>query len=111
MNCQKLFLPLVSVLLALLALSTQAATVFSDNFATSSLNSFSPAAPTSNSTAYQLFSSKAWSPTPGIAANDLKFGISTTTSGHIEAQALFTTTPVALTTVGDYIEMTVTFTN
>ena len=71
----------------------------------------SPAAPTVTATAYQLFSSKAWNPTPSIATNDLRFGIGSTTSGHIEAQALFSASPVVLATVGDYIELTVTFTN
>ena len=88
-----------------------AATVFSDNFSTSTLNSLSPAAPTTNSTAYHLFSSKSYSPTPTISVNGLKFGIASTSSGHIETHALFTTTPIALTNVNDFIELTVTFTN
>ena len=88
-----------------------AAIVFSDNFSVSTLNSLTPTAPTTNSTAYHLFSSKSWSPAPTIAANDLKFGIGATTSGHIEVQAVFAATPVSLVTVGDYLELTVTFTN
>lgn len=94
-----------------LAIGTRAATVFTDNFATSSLNSASPAAPTSSATAYHLFSSKSWNPTPTIGANDLKFGIAATSSGHIETHALFSATPIALTNVGDYLELTVTFLN
>jgi hypothetical protein len=98
---------------ASLALSSVAlaSPVLTDDFSASTLNSATPAAPTSSSTAYHLFSSKSWSPAPTIAANDLKFGIAPTTSGHIEAQALFAATPVALTTVGDFIELTIVFTN
>lgn len=101
-----LFVPLLAS-----ALAAPGATVLSDVFSTSTLNSASPAAPTVTSTAYQLFSSKTWSPTPSIATNDLRFGIGTTTSGHIEAQALFSTSPVTLTNVGDYLELIVKFTN
>ena len=90
---------------------SRAATVLSDNFSTSTLNSGSPAVPTTNSAAYHLFSSKSYSPTPTVAANDLKFGIASTSSGHIEVQALFSATPIALTNVNDYIELTITFTN
>lgn len=92
-------------------LASSGTVVFSDGFSTSTLNSPSPAAPTVTATAYQLFSSKAWNPTPSITTNDLRFGIGSTTSGHIEAQALFSASPVVLATVGDSIELTVTFTN
>src|ERR1051325_2700595 len=97
--------------LALAPSALRGATVFSDNFSSSTLNSAAPAPPTTNSTAYQLLSSKPWSPTPAIAANDLKFGIGSSSSGHIEVQALFTTAPVTLASNGDFIELTVTFTN
>ena len=107
-----LFRQFFAIAIAALAIAkSNAATILSDNFSTSTLNSLSPAAPTATSAAYHLFSSKSWNPTPTLTANDLKFGIAATTSGHIEAQALFTTVPLTLTTVGDYIELTVTFTN
>jgi len=101
------------VLISLLASSlvSPGATVFSDVFSSSTLNSISPAAPTTTSTAYQLFSSKTWNPAPSLTANDLKFGIGNTTSGHIEAQALFSTSPIALTNIGDWLELTVSFLN
>ena len=87
-------------------------TVFNDTFAAgSTLSSLSPAAPTPTTTAYQILSSKSWSPTPTLGSGHLKFGIGITTSGLIEAQALFTNSPVALTNVGDTIALTVTFTN
>ncbi len=109
----KTYLPFLPVIGGLLLTTTgaRAATILADNFSTSTLNSASPAAPTSSSTAYHLFSSKSWSPTPSIAANDLKFGIAATGSGHIEAHALFSASPIALTNVGDYLELSVTFNN
>ena len=86
-------------------------TVLSDQFASSTLNSASPSAPTPTSTAYHLFSSKSWSPAPTIGPGDLRFGIAATTGGHIEAQALFSATPLALTNIGDHLELKVTFLN
>ena len=109
----KKYLPFLPVIGGLLLNTTvvRAATILADNFSTSTLNSGSPAAPTSSSTAYHLFSSKSWSPTPTIGVNDLKFGIAATGSGHIEAHALFSATPIALTNIGDYLELSVTFLN
>lgn len=117
----KLQFPLRFTLPALLAISNLASaqtTFFSDTFANgSTLNNATPANPTNNgaaynnSTAYQLIANKSWSPTPSMVANDLKFGIGATTSGYIEAQALFATNPVALTQPGDYIQLTIVFTN
>jgi polygalacturonase len=88
-----------------------AGTVFSDTFASSTLNSASPATPTTTSTAYEILSSKSWSPTPVISHAHLQFGIGNTTSGIIEAQALFTNSPVTLVNTGDTISLVVTFTN
>jgi polygalacturonase len=87
------------------------ATVFSDTFAGSTLNSALPAAPTAVSTSYELVSSKTWSPAPSLAGGHLKFGIAATTSGAIEAQARFTDSPVSLIRIGDNISLTVIFTN
>jgi hypothetical protein len=108
----KNLLPVAVAVAALTVTPTaQAAPVLADNFSSSSLNSGVPAAPTSSATAYHLFSSKSWNPAPTIAASDLKFGIAPTTSGHIEVQALFSAMPVALTTGGDFVELTITFSN
>lgn len=103
-----------TVACAIGTLSTHAsgAVIFQDTFGGgSTVNSASPAAPTATSASYQILSSKAWAPTPSVAAGDLKFGINSTSSGHIEAQAVFSNTPVALTNAGDYIELTMTFTD
>jgi hypothetical protein len=87
------------------------ANVFSDTFSASTLNSATPGAPTTTSTAYEVMSSKTWSPGPSIASGHLKFGIGATTSGSVEAQARFTNAPVSLSTVGDSLSLIVTFTN
>ena len=84
---------------------------FSDQFTNSTLNSASPANPTTTNTAYEMVASKAWTPTPTMTANDYKMGIPATTSGYFEAEALFATNQVALTQPGDFIELTVVFTN
>ncbi len=102
----------IALLLATAPLASQATTFFADYFTNSStLNSASPANPTPTNTAYELVSSKAWSPAPTLSANDLKFGIAATSSGYIEAQALFAANAVALTQPGDFIQLTVVFTN
>jgi autotransporter-associated beta strand protein len=99
-------------LLAALASTSPATVFFSDSFTNgSSINSVTPALPTTNATAYQLSSSKVWLPTPSITPNQLTFGIGSTTGGGVELQALFTTNPVALVAVGDFVRLTVTFTN
>ncbi len=87
-------------------------TVFNDAFSSgSTLNSASPTSPTPSATSYQLTSSKTWSPAPSLAPGHLKFGIAATTSGLIEAQALFTNAPITLTNVGDTLSLLVTFIN
>ena len=93
-------------------LTSKATTFFSDTFTNgSTLNSASPANPTVTNTAYELVASKSWSPTPALTSRDLKFGIAATTSGYIQAQALFSTNAIALTQPGDNIQLIVVFTN
>jgi|GEM_PF-1357816 len=101
---------IVSLLTAPLVALSQTV-VFSDSFSNgSTLTNTSPAWPTINSTAYEQISSKTFSGL-SLAANNLRFG--TTASGTVSAEieALFTTTPVTLNTVGDYVQLTVVFTN
>ena len=86
-------------------------TVFNDVFSTSTVDSTTPSAPTGTATSYEVVSSKPWSPTPGAGAGHLKYGIGTTSSGCVEMEALFTSTPFALASVGDSLSLTVTFTN
>lgn len=91
--------------------TTAPGTVFTDSFASSSVDSATPGAPTASGSAYELLSSKSWNPTPTIGPGHFQFGIGTTTSGIIEAQALFTNAPVALVNPGDSVLLIVTFTN
>jgi polygalacturonase len=85
--------------------------VFTDTFSASTVDSASPAAPSPTATAYEILSSKSWSPLPSISTGHFQFGIGTTTSGLIEAQALFTNSPVVLVNAGDSIALVVTFTD
>jgi polygalacturonase len=103
--------------------SMSSGSIFTDTFSASTLNSASPAAPTPVATAYEILSSKPWSPSPSISTGHLKFGIGTTTSGLIEAQALFTNSAIDLnppipedggnpgSVIGNSISLIVTFTD
>jgi autotransporter-associated beta strand protein len=103
----------VAFLLAAAPLTVTAQTTFfTDSFTGgSSLDSTTLTNTTATSTSYQMVSSKSWSPTPSINSHDLKIGIASSSSGDFEAQALFATNAVALTQPGDYIQLTVVFTN
>jgi len=82
-------------------------TVFSDNFSSSTLNGVS--SPTSTSTSYDIASSKA--ATSAIGAGDLSITLPSTSSGLVEAQALFAASPITLASSGDYIDFKLTFTD
>ncbi len=102
----------LAALLTAAPLVGRATVFFSDTFINgSTLNSASPANPTTTNTAYQIIANKSLTPTPTMTANDLKFGIAATSSGFFQAQALFATNQIALTQPGDYIQLTVGFTN
>jgi hypothetical protein len=88
-----------------------AGTFFSDTFGTSTVNSPIPTAPATTSTSYEVLSGKPWNPAPAIAPGDLVFGIGSTSSGVIEVQAQFASPGVALVSAGDFIQLSVTFTN
>ncbi len=87
--------------------------IFTDNFGNgSTFNGVSTpgGTPAASSSSYDFASSKTGA--ESIAAGHLSFGLSAaTTSGFVEAQAIFTSTPVTLATVGDYINFTYTFTD
>jgi len=90
-------------------------TIFTDNFSNgSTINGASVpgGTPAASSTSYDVASTKTATTAPAISSGDLKLGLNAaTTSGFFEAQALFTTTPVSLGTVGDYINLTYSFTD
>ncbi len=101
----------VAFVLAIAPLVSMADTFFADTFSTSTLTNATPSAPTATSTSYELISTKAWNPPPSIAPGHLIFGITNTTAGTIEVQGLFASPAVALVSAGDYIQLSVTFTD
>jgi uncharacterized repeat protein (TIGR01451 family) len=104
----------IALFAALAPCVSQATVFFSDTLTNgSTINSVSPANPTLTNTAYQVISAKTYSPTPSISStsSDLRFGIASTSSGAFEIQALFATNPIALVLPGDYIQLTIVFTN
>jgi len=87
-------------------------TFFSDNFTgASTVNSATPANPTATSTAYEEISSKAWAPSAPVIGGHLKYGIVSTGTGIGQIQALFANSPVALFQNGDFVQLTIVFTN
>ena len=93
-------------------------TFFTDNFASSTTNlaSVRTGLPTASVTSYDIASTKTTMGAngPTIAPGKLHLSLNAaTTSGFWEAQAMFATNgqPVSLSTVGDYIEINVVFTN
>ena len=87
-------------------------TVFSDDFSNgSTVNQPSTpgGTPPASYTSYDIASSKAATST--VSAADLDLYLPSTSSGHVQAQALFTTSPVTLANPGDYVDLTVAFTD
>src|SRR5579871_4073197 len=98
---------------ASLCASQAQTTFFSDNFSNGSTTnkiSIAGGTPSASSTRYDFGSGKTASPV--LAANELSCKLSSaTTSGYWEAQALFATNPITLITPGDYLNLTIVFTN
>ncbi len=91
-------------------------TFFTDSFASSTTNGASvrSGTPTASVTSYDIAGTKNTIPGVTIAPNDLRLTLATsTTSGFMEAQAIFATNghPVTLSTLGDYVNVVVVFTN
>jgi hypothetical protein len=87
--------------------------VFNDIFTSQSdTYNVAPTAPTSTYTTWQPLSAKNISDPSGISNGFFRFTFSTaTSSGFGEMQAQFTTSPVTLTSVGDFVKLLVVFTN
>lgn len=86
-------------------------TVFQDKFTNgSTLNPAIAVTPTADSTAYEIASGKNSMATT-LTSGSLNLAIASTSSGFVEAQAQFTTTPITLSVPGQYIEIYVTFTD
>ena len=108
-------LKLIALLLAMAPLGALAQTTFfTDTFANGSTTngpSVPGGTPTASFTSYDIASTKSATAST-IAPGDFTLRLNTsTTAGWVESQALFTTNPVALSTVGDYIDISVVFTN
>ncbi len=111
MKTSTLFVSAILSGLFLAALNATAQiTIFNDNFSTSTLNSATPAAPTASSTSYQAVSTEALTVST-IASGHLDLSFGTGSGNGYQAQALFATSPVTLTTIGDYLQLEVTFTD
>jgi len=101
--------------LTIITSTTLAADIFfTDDFTHGSTlngNSIPGGQPSASSTSYDIASTKN-ATACAIAPNDLTMKLNAaTTSGFVEAQALFATNPIALSTPGDYIDISVVFTN
>ena len=93
--------------------SAQDPVVFTDNFSSgSTLNeaSIPGGTPTASSTSYDIVGNKGTtSAGSSISANDLNLSLSASSSGYVEAQAIFTDTPLVLVNTGDYVDFTFEF--
>jgi hypothetical protein len=105
----------LSLVVAPLWVQAQIPAIFTDNFSNgSTTNELSIPGGTTNAsfTSYDIASVKNGISDTFIQPNDLRLALSTTTSsGFLEAQALFTTNAFNLNAVGDYIDIAVVFTN
>ncbi len=87
--------------------------VFTDNFQNGSTvggTSIPGGTPTASFTSYDIASSKN-AFFSAIRSNTLRLTIPGTTSGFVETQAVFSSTPIMLQSIGDVINMRVTFVN
>jgi PEP-CTERM motif len=101
----------ISALLAVVSQTSAQTTVFNDTFTSGNdtVQNATPQDPTANSTAFEYFQQGANPATPVLSSGDLQLRGRTTSSSISEVQALFTTTPVTLATIGDYIDLTIVF--
>lgn len=111
-----LSIPCLFVLLGILAAQWPClaqTTYFNDTFTNgSTVNTNTLLYPTTNAASYQVVSSVVWFPPATVTNNDLRYGIGSAGSGNIcEIQAVFTTNQVALSQPGDYIQLTIIYTN
>ena len=102
---------LVVLLTATVPLGAMAdTTYFSDTFTSGSTLNQPPTSPTLNSTSYETGTGLAGG-SSSLTSGDLKITFPNTTSVLGEFYALFTNSPVTLSTVGDHIAIIVVFTN
>ncbi len=105
---------LIALLLAIPLGALGQTTFFTDNFSSGSTTngpSVPGGTPSVSYTSYDIASTKNATQST-IAPGDFTLKLNaSTTAGWAEAQALFTTHPVVLSAVGDFIDITVVFTN
>ncbi len=97
----------VAAIVVSLGGSARAVTVFNDTFGTSTLNA-PTGSPTATSANYSVLSSKN-SLASSIAPGSLQLHSVQTSAGITEIQARFASTPLTLTAVDDYVELSMTF--
>lgn len=103
-------LSLIAVALTVPLAAMAQTTVFSDNFTgASTIQSATPGAGTASSADYEVFATAGAPAGYAIAANDLTLSSVNTGSGLAEIEARFGGSPVTLSTIGDYINLQVTF--
>jgi autotransporter-associated beta strand protein len=111
---KKRLIHITALFLAAAPSTSSAATFFTDDFSHGSSlngNSIPGGTPAASFTSYDIASTKNATACT-IAPNDLTMKLNAaTTSGFVEAQALFTNNAIALSTIGDYIDISVVFTN
>src|SRR3954471_2448129 len=93
----------------LAASSASAAVVFSDSFTTSNVNT-AAGTPTATSTTYEIAATKN-APAATVSGGHFKFGLPSTSSAFVEAEARFASTPVTLNSVGDFVDLNIGFTD
>ena len=101
----------IAIALALTApLAAMSQVVFSDNFTgASTLQSAAPGAGTASAADYEIFTQNAAPTGQTIGANDLHFGTASSTGAIGEMEARFGGSATTLSTVGDSINLTLTF--
>ena len=91
----------------------QVSTVFNDTFSSGTLSTLNPTAASpgtlsASQTAYDIGSSKN-ATTSALVSGSLTLGPISTSSGYIEASAVFTATPITLNTQYQFVELYYTF--
>ncbi|HEY1716956.1 MAG TPA: hypothetical protein VGH42_01530 [Verrucomicrobiae bacterium] len=102
--------PCLIALVLIVPLASFGDTIFDDTTFSTGGSTYDATAtpPTATSTSYENWET-GHTPQGSIAANALNFQTASGTSGFSEIEALFTSSPVTLATVGDYVDVTITF--
>ena len=99
----------VTCSLALFSQSASAVTVFSDTFNAGSTLNAAPTAPTATSTSYEFGAGNTSGAFSSINPGDLSLALGNTTTVLGEIEARFGASPVTLATIGDFIDLQITW--